>query len=274
MGDLTPATPTGLPILDRMLAGGLRAGTLMAISGDAGVGKTALALMLAYMAARAKAAVVFTSVCLDETEIMARLAARALHREYPESRTPYGAIWTGQAWQDETTRRPVSAAVETVVKKVGTHLHLHKARPLESAADLGALVGRLWDRHERVLLVVDGVEAFLAAAAGDTSQAAVVNASLDGRIAQVAYELRQLSEAGCAVVVTSQSRNRELVSPAATLAGDVRAIDTTAAPMADRLLALGARPVELVVNKNSLGPTGIVPLRFIAGAATFEERAP
>ena len=73
------------------------------------------------MAARTKAAVLFTSASLDETEMMARLAARALHREHPDSRTPYGAIWSGQAWQDEATRRPVGAAVETVVKKVGAH---------------------------------------------------------------------------------------------------------------------------------------------------------
>lgn len=274
MGDLTPATPTGLPILDRMLAGGLRAGTLMGVSGAPGVGKTAFALMLAYMAARARAAVVLTSVSLDETEVMARLAARALHREYPDARTPYGAIWSGQAWQDETTRAPVRAAVETVVKKVGTHLHLHKARPFASTTELGALVGHLWDRHERVLLVVDGVEAFRAAAGGDEAHAATVNASFSGRVSQVACELRQLSEAGCAVVVTCQSRDRELVSSAATLAGEVRAIEGAATPMPDRLLALGARNVELMVNKNSLGPTGIVPLRFIAGAATFEERAP
>jgi replicative DNA helicase len=37
---------------------------------------------------------------------------------------------------------------------------------------------------------------------------------------------------------------------------------------------LGARPVELVVIKNRVGPTGIVPLSFVPGAATFEERGP
>ena len=274
LGALTPATPTGLQTLDRMLSGGLRTGTLMSISGASGVGKTAFALLMAYMTARARAAVVFTSVSLDETEIMARLAARALHREYPDVRTPYGAIWSGQAWQDEMTRRPVGEAVETVVKKVGNHLHLHRARPFESTSKLGELVSHLWGRHDRVVLVVDGLEAFCVGT-GDGKRSAVVNASYDARVAQVAYELRQLADEGCAVVTVVQSRSAELVSPAATLASELRAVEgSTPSAMPERLLALGARPVDLTVVKNSVGPTGIVPLRYIAGAAVFEERAP
>lgn len=274
LGVLTPATPTGLQTLDRMLAGGLRTGTLMSIAGDPGVGKTAFALLMAYMTARARAAVVFTSVSLDETEIVARLAARALHREYPDVRTPYGAIWSGQAWQDEMTRRPVGDAVETVVKKVGNHLHLHRAKPFESTSALAQLVSHLWGRHDRVVLVVDGLEAFCVGG-GEGKRAAVVNGSYDARVAQVAYELRQLANEGCAVVTTVQSRNAPLVTPAATLAAEVHAIEEGApTAMPERLLALGARPVDLVVVKNAVGPTGIVPLRFIAGAALFEERAP
>ena len=150
MGALTAATPTGFSKLDRLLVGGLRTGTLMAVCGAPGVGRTAFCLLLAYMAARARAAVAFTSVALDETEVMARLAARALHREYPESRTPYGAIWSGQAWQDDSTRRPVAAAVDTVVKKVGAQLHLYRAQPFESTAEL-TTSRRTWGGHDRVV---------------------------------------------------------------------------------------------------------------------------
>jgi replicative DNA helicase len=273
LGALTPATPTGLAILDRMLAGGLRTGALMSITGVPGVGKTAFSLLLAYMAARARAGVVFTSVALDETEVMARLAARALHREHPDSLTPYGSIWSGQAWQDDGTRRVVSAALETVVKKVGSHLYMHRAEPFESTHQVGNAVAHLWGRHDRVVLIVDGAEAFCAADA-EGRHSVQANASIDGRVAQVAYELRKLSEQGCAVVITSQARFADLVSPAATLSAELRAVERTPAPMADRLLALGARPVDLVVTKNAVGPTGIVPLRFIAGAAMFEERGP
>jgi archaellum biogenesis ATPase FlaH len=269
MGALTQATPTGLPILDRLLSGGLRTGTLLSIAGAPGVGKTAFALWLAYMAARSRAAVLFVSTTLDETELMARLAARALHREYPDSKTTYGALWTGQAWQDDATRGPVSAAVDTVCKKVGNHFHVHRADPFESTASLARHASELWRRHDRVVLVVDGIEAFSASASS------VANGSFAGRIAEVAFELRRVADEGCAVVTTVQSRSADLISPASTLASEIRTLDTASTvPVSDRYLALGARPVELVVRKNHVGPTGIVPLRFIAGAATFEERAP
>jgi len=214
----------------------------------------------------------FTSVSLDETELMARLAARALHREYPDSRTPYGAIWSGQAWQDEATRRPVGTAVETVVKKVGAHLHIYRAEPFASTARIVECAARLWTRHERVVVVVDDIEAYSAGL--DGSPSALANGSLENRIAQVAFELRQISEQGCAMVASVLERNAAVVAPAVTLAAELQTRESTGAAMPERLLALGARPVDLVITKNRLGPTGIVPLRFVAGAGMFEERAP
>ena len=61
---------------------------------------------------------------------------------------------------------------------------------------------------------------------------------------------------------------------AATVGCELRSVAGGITPVAERLLALGARPVELDVYKNRLGPTGLVPLRFVAGAGVFEERAP
>jgi DnaB-like helicase C terminal domain len=274
MGSLSPATATGLPILDRMLSGGLRTGTLFSIAGATGVGKTAFALLVAYMAARARAATVFVSPVLDETEVMARLAARALHRDHPDSRVSYGAIWTGQAWQDDATHASVSASVDTVVKKVGTTFHVWRAEPFESTVELRNMASQLWSRHEKVVMVVDGVEAFSASVGGDATRAASANSSLENRLSEVAHELRRVAEGGCAIVVTVQARYADLIAPAATLATELRPVEASNVPLAERALALGARPVELVVKKNHVGPTGIVPLRFIAGAATFEERAP
>jgi hypothetical protein len=272
MGALTPATPTGLPILDRLLAGGLRTGTMMALTGSPGSGRTAFALLLAYMAARTRAAVMFTSVSLDETEVIARLAARALHREYPDLKTPYGAIWNGQAWQDDATRKPLTTAIETVVKKVGSHLHLYRAEPFETTGRLAERTSQLWARHDRVIVVVDDIEAFAAGLNG--APATEANSSLDNRIAQVAFELRRICDEGCSVVATVLERNAALVAPAVTLAAELRAKETALEQLPERLLALGARPVDLVITKNRLGPTGIVPLRFVPGAGLFEERGP
>lgn len=272
MGALTPATPTGIARLDTMLNGGLRTGALVAITGEAGVGKTSFALRLAYMAARARAAVMFTSVTLDETEVMARLAARALYRDYPDSATPYGAIWSGDAWQDEYTRAAVGTSVETAVSKVGQLFHLHRAKPLETTTELADCAAHLWARHDRVVLVVDGVEAFCASAGGDLSRRAAANGSYKNRVAQVCYEFRQIADSGCAVVVSAQQQDSGLVVPAATLAMEMRSALGLKTTLTERHRALGARAVDLVITKNQLGSTGIIPLEFVAGAAVFEER--
>ena len=264
LGSHAPATATGFPTLDRMLHGGLRSGSVLAIVGEAGVGRTALALLIGYMAARAKAGVVFASASLDATEIMARLTARALYREYPEVNTPYGMIWSGQAWQSSTTHRAVADSVETVVKKVGAQLHLFRARGLESTQSLAECAAQQWSRHERAALVVDDIEAFSAVGNGSTSLAAAANGSLEGRAMHVAYDLRRIAEQGCSVVFTALSRHAEVVAPAATIAAELRGSP-------DAKAADGARSMELHVYKNRFGETGSVPLRFIPGASLFEE---
>ena len=272
MGALTPATPTGLGALDEMLLGGLRTGTLAVFSGDHGVGKTALALLIAYMAARARAAVMFTSVTLDETEVMARLAARALYRDYPDSVTSFGAIWSGEAWRDDYTHVAVATSVNTAVGKVGQLLHLHRARPFESTSELADHAAHLWARYDRVVLVIDGLEAFSAGAGGDLPKRAAANASFANRVGEVAYELRQVADSGCAVVTSVHARNAALAVPAATLAAELSLSTLTPPEPSLRHRELGARPMDLVIAKNQLGPTGVVPLTFIAGASVFEER--
>lgn len=264
LGSHAPATSTGFPTLDRMLHGGLRSGTVLALAGAPGVGRTAFGLLIGYMAARAKAGVVFASASLDATEVMARLTARALYREYPEVNTPYGMIWSGQAWQGAATHRAVADSVETVVKKVGAQLHLYRARGLESTQSLAECAAQQWSRHERAVLVVDDIEAFSAIGSGSVSHAASANGSMEGRVTHVAYDLRRIADQGCAVVFTTLSRHADFVAPAVTIAAELRSLPRT--PVED-----GARAMELFVYKNRIGETGSVPLRFIPGASLFEE---
>ncbi|MEO6599246.1 MAG: DnaB-like helicase C-terminal domain-containing protein [Polyangiaceae bacterium] len=267
LGAHAPATATGFPSLDAMLSGGLRSGTVLAISGAPGVGRTAFALLIAYMAARAKAGVVFASASLDPTEVMARLAARALYREYPDADAPYGMIWSGQAWQDAGTHRAVADSVETVVKKVGALLHLYRATALESTQSLAECAAHQWSRQERAVLVVDDIEAFSATGDGSASHAAAANSSMDGRVMHVAYDLRRIAEQGCAVVFTTLGRHADYVAPAVTLAGELR-------ENAELASGRSERSMELCVYKNRIGETGIVPLRFVPGAGLFEEPKP
>ena len=270
MGALAPATTTGFGQLDRLLAGGLRTGTLVSLSGPPGSGKTAMALLMAYMAARARAAVIFTSAFLDETEVMARLAARAMYREYPEADTPFGAIWSGEAWQDDFTRQAVGTSVNVAVRKVGNLLHLMRVRALDTTAEIANGAAHLWARFERVVVIIDGVEALCAAAGGDVARAAGINSDYSNRLSQVANELKQLADGGCAVVVTSQYQNQQFLAPVTTASLELSDA-AAAAALAPRDLALGTRQVALNVTKNRVGPTASIPLRFIAGSSLFEQ---
>jgi archaellum biogenesis ATPase FlaH len=271
LGAVGPATSTGLPRLDQLLGGGMRAGMLLALAGRAGSGRTSVALALAYLAARARAGVVVAGAAVDPTEIVARLAARALHREYPDARTSYGEIWTGQAWADDASRRPLADAIDTVMKKVGSQLHLFRGTGLETTQALSECVAQQWARSERVVLVVDDVEGFLAMGDGGMTRAALVNGSFEARITQVGYELRRIAEQGACVITTVQSEHLPLLSPAVTQTIELESRELPRLELTDRLEKLGARQLLLRVTKNRVGSTGEVPVSFIPGAGTVEE---
>ncbi|MCC6213841.1 MAG: hypothetical protein IT376_03160 [Polyangiaceae bacterium] len=265
LGELRPPFSTGLARLDAMLQGGLRSGTLFALGGEPGSGRTALALALAYMAARARVAALVAGATLDPAEVLARYAARALHRERPLARLSYGDILAGAAWSTADDRAQVTHALETVLRKVGPSLHVQRLAPGDSASALAAAAERLWSRQERAAIVVDGIEA-LAAGAGASHEAALV---------RVSHELFALADRGAAVVVTCGAGALPHVATAAHVVAELRAVPS-GGPLAppDDLAALGARKVDLVVVANSRGSGGVVPLRFVPGAALFEERAP
>ncbi len=270
LGAVAPTTTTGMAALDAMLGGGLRSGTHFLVHGAPGVGKTAFALMLAYIAARSRAAVLFTSVGLDETEIVARLTARALHREYHNVEATYGTIWSGQSMQEAALRGPISGSINTVVKKVGEHLHLQAAEPMEDVSFLAEQAGVLSARHDRVVVVVDGVEAYSAGGGAPPVQAA----GYEGRLSLVGYELSRLAGSGCVVVTTCHSASAPLLSPAATVAAELRARDDAGTRAGGKKKAsVDPRAVDLVVGKNRVGPSGTVPLVYVAAASVFEEQS-
>lgn len=270
LGAVAPATTTGMPSLDALLGGGLRSGTHLLVAGAPGVGKTAFALMLAYMAARARAAVLFTSVGLDETEVVARLASRAVHREYQNVRATYGTIWAGESMQDQALRGPISNAINTVVKKVGDHLHLHQAEPMEDVSVIGELAAELWARNDRVVVVLDGIEAF---SAGAGSANAAQAAGYEARLSLVAYELSRLAGQGCAVVTTCSTGAFPLVVPATTVAAELRPVRAVTRSMKKKV-ALDAKAMDLALLKNRYGPSATLPLLYVAAASVFQERQP
>lgn len=262
MGAVGKVTPMGLPTLENMLVGGLRSGDFLSISGAPGIGKTSLALFLGYIAARSKAAALVVSPTLTEDLVIARLASRALHREDESGGISYGDIWSGRAWTDDRTIKRLRRAVDTVVTKVGVNLHVVPMEPFTRVSSVAERVATLWGKHERIVVVVDGLEAFFPSEGGADP-------------ARVAYELRRLASQGCAVVSTTQPRDAEAIAGAATLAAELRpSTASTVGKIDPKLISLGARNLDLVITKNHIGPSGMVPLRFIGGVATFEERAP
>jgi predicted ATP-dependent serine protease len=265
LGAVAPSTTTGLRALDGALGGGLRSGTHLVVSGAPGVGKTAFALMLAYMAARARAAVLFTSIGLDETEMVARLTARALHREYQNVEATYGTIWSGVSLQDDALRGPITTCLGTVTKKVGEYLHLYAGEAMQDVSMLADQAALLWARNERVVIVVDGIE-------GYTSPLVVPGQSVDSRLLAVAYELSRLAAQGCAVVTTVSAALAPVVLSAASVAAEL--CPTREPRSSKKKVQLGARPVDLTFLKNRFGPTPTVPLLYVAAASVFEERNP
>jgi predicted ATP-dependent serine protease len=270
LGAVAPTTTTGLSRLDAALGGGLRSGMHLLVSGAPGTGKTSLALMLAYIAARARASVLFTSVGLDETEVLARLAARALHREYQNVGATYGTIWSGESLQDEGLRGPITTCLDTVTKKVGEHLHLYIAEPLHDISVLADHAAILWARNERVVVVVDGIDGYAPSALAGTA----ATVSFDTRVYLVACELSRLASQGCAVVSTSSLVAAPYVVPAATVAAELLpAREASAKSGAKKRTQLGTRAIDLCLRKNRFGRTPTVPLQFMAAASVFEERS-
>ena len=67
--------PTGFPLLDDVLGGGLRAGALNLLAGPQGQGKTTMALQVARNAVAAGRAAIFFSFELDAEALLQRLIA-------------------------------------------------------------------------------------------------------------------------------------------------------------------------------------------------------
>jgi hypothetical protein len=244
-------TPTGFSGLDALMAGGFRPGTVLGLVGEPGSGRTSLSLAMAYVAARSQAGVAFAARSLDDTEVFARLAARALRRSYPASEVTYADIWSGTAFGGDQVRRAISDAVGTVVQKVGSHLHLARLVPGEPLALLASRAAALWARHDRVLFFIDDVEGMVTPERG----------SLEAQLVALGYQLRELADTGCTVVFTALARHRDFLAPGASTVIRVTSQPSPALPV----------PVELRVEKNRLGPVGTLGLTALFGALEFNQ---
>jgi len=123
--------PTGLPILDGLLSGGLPSGTITEFTGPAGAGKTQFCITLSVIAAENGEGVLYI-----DTE--GSFHARRLH-EVASTRNPT---------LDETAIRNICARVSLIVARTGAEL-------LQRLTQLETLV----IEHEARLVIIDSIAA-------------------------------------------------------------------------------------------------------------------
>jgi len=142
VGEPSPDTvPTGFPSVDKVLGGGFRRRDLIALGGDVGSGKSALALGIAIRTARAGFPVVFFSGEMDADRLMERALAI-------EGRSPVDDM--RNAALSEQARADVGAAAHRI-RDVPLSAYSLTGQNLDEA------LAAAW-RHDPALVVVDSIQ--------------------------------------------------------------------------------------------------------------------
>ena len=233
---------TGICQLDASLSGGLRAGDLIGIVGSAGGGKSVVAGQIALDTAKAGAVVVYASVEMPQSELLARwLSLEAFRSADPrgdEWAIGYSDILYGRAWRGEGIHNPeqhhrVMERIERARAALSTtdrFLSVHQVAPGSTVEDLRAFVATARERapHDRAVrttvLIVDPIQRLFASACGGRSgrSAEAINANETERVGAVAQELKFLADTeGVAILFTSDTTKAAALT-AQSSAGSLR----------------------------------------------------
>jgi replicative DNA helicase len=234
-----PPVSTGLAQLDAVMAGGLRAGDVIAVAGSAKGGKSAFAGGIAYAAAKwrgpneRRAVVVYASVEMPAYEVNARWVTAEAYRLRKEelaeqTRKPvrqqqevarhvsfteviYGGAWRGEGvglLHQTDVRQRLTAARGEVARH--DNLTVTRLPPGSTAHTLRELV---LDRRQReqkppalTVLVVDPIQRFYAAEQGALTGRTLdaANSNETERMSIVSQQVKELAdELGLAVLFTS-----------------------------------------------------------------------
>jgi replicative DNA helicase len=260
VADGSPARETvacGFPSLDKMLGGGFRRGDLTILGGDAGSGKSALALAFALRAAAQSARVAFLSTEMTVERLLERIIAI-------EARTRIDDLRQGAL--DEMTRANAGA----VALKLRDRLPILELVPPARIKPLPAFIDELPDVD---LLIVDSLTGLASGESG---------AVLDQELAVFVRELKRTAlEREAALLATAPLPHLAARDDRRPTLDDFGALGSIK-QLADIVLALfredmyqPARDIEgateLLVRKNRNGPTGYVDLYFYAQWMRFED---
>jgi replicative DNA helicase len=260
-GDVPGDTiPTGFPSVDKMLGGGLRRRDLVALGGDIGAGKSALALGIALRVAQQGLGVAFLSGEMDEERLMERALAIEGRVAVDELRA---------AKMSDQTRAGIGGAA---VRLRGLPLTV---LPL-AADDFETVVERLDPLRQLGLIVVD----YLQLVPPPRGTARVTQ---DEDTALVLRRLKALAlERQVALLVVAQLPRFEAQrsNPRPTL--DDYGVLGALKQHADVVLSIFREDMynpgrgvegatELLIAKNRNGPTGFVDLYFYRRWMRFED---
>jgi replicative DNA helicase len=251
----TPVT-TGFPSLDSLLGGGLRRGDLVVLAGDAGVGKSALALAMTLRSTHAGQAAAFLTAEMSTARVMERALAI-------EGRVRVDDLRRGGL--DDVAHSGVAAAA----------IALRRRSPLfEDLRDTGVPgVSDFLAQHLGIdLTVVDPIQALTRGAL-----------PVEEEVADAALKLKELAlRRSTAIVAVSGLRESAIgrTDPRPSLRdlGGIGALRHHA----DVVLGLYREELylpsphiegatELAVLKNRSGPTGLVDLYFYKQWLRFED---
>ena len=251
---------TGFPSVDKLLGGGVRRGDLVAIGGDVGAGKSALALAIALRAAAGRGGVAFYSGEMTAERVLERALAIEGRARIDDLRR--GAI-------DDGARASLGAAA----------LRLRGELPRIGQIPAGgtpALDAELRSAIELELAVIDSLGAIPA-----TPRPA--GATQDEELASATRHLKRLAvETGIAIVITAHlpALVRGRPDPRPTLAdfGALGAVQQHA----DVVLGIYREEMyqpglgnegatELLVLKNRNGATSYIDLYFYKACLRFED---
>jgi replicative DNA helicase len=260
VADGSPARETiacGFPSLDKMLGGGFRRGDLTILGGDAGSGKSALALAFALRAAAQGARTAFLSTEMTIERLLERIIAI-------EARTRIDDLRQGAL--DEMTRAYAGA----VAVKLRERLPILELVPPARVKPLPAFIDELPDVD---LMVIDSLTGL---ASGDSGVA------LDQELAVFVRELKRTAlDREVALIATAPLPHLGARDDRRPTLDDFGAFGSVK-QLADIVLALFredmyqpgrdiAGATELLVRKNRNGPTGYVDLYFYAQWMRFED---
>lgn len=248
--------PTSFPSLDALLGGGLRRGDLISLGGDAGSGKSALALAVALRAACAgRPAAVLTTEARAERVIERALAI--------EGRTRVDDLRGGGL--DDEARARVGRAALRLRDAPLTVQHL-------SAAEASAPAEAVPRVPAPAIVVVDALQG-LAVGAGplDEELAAAVRAL---KALAIARDAAVLLVAHLPAHVRSRADPRPVLADFGVLGAVQQHADIVLALFREEMYAAGpdtAGAAELIILKNRNGPSGYADLYFHERFLRFED---